>query len=99
MESFRTEIENPDGPVNLIHREDCIGIIIKILEVANKDVWGDTFNAVAPEHPSRKIYYQKKAHQLHLPIPTFVEASESKGKIISSKKAETILGYSFQKEI
>lgn len=95
----RTEIENPDAPVNLIEREDCIGVIIKILDVANKDIWGETFNAVAPQHPTRKTYYQKKAQEFNLPLPTFVEASESKGKMISSKKVETILGYSFQKEI
>lgn len=95
----RTKIENPDGPVNLIQREDCIGIIIKVLEVAYLDKWGDTFNAVAPQHPSRKTYYQKKAQQFNLPLPTFVENATSKGKIISSKKVETILNYSFQKEI
>jgi hypothetical protein len=32
-------------------------------------------------------------------LPTFAEHSGSKGKMISSKKVETILGYSFQKEI
>lgn len=95
----RTKIENPDGPVNLIQREDCIGIIIKVLAVAYQDKWGDTFNAVAPQHPSRKTYYQKKAQQFNLPLPTFVENATSKGKIISSKKVETILNYSFQKEI
>jgi nucleoside-diphosphate-sugar epimerase len=95
----RTEIENPDAPVNLIHREDCIGIIIKILDVSYNDKWGDTFNAVAPQHPSRKTYYQKKAQQFNLPLPTFVEDSKSKGKIISCKKVETILNYSFQKEL
>lgn len=95
----RTQIENPDGPVNLIQREDCIGIIIKALDFAYKDKWGETFNAVAPQHPTRKNYYQKKAQQFNLPLPNFVEDTKSKGKIISSKKVETILDYSFQKEI
>jgi nucleoside-diphosphate-sugar epimerase len=95
----RTQIENPDGPVNLIQKEDCIGIIIKALDFACKDKWGETFNAVAPQHPTRKTYYQKKAQQFNLPLPNFVEDTKSKGKIISSKKVETILDYSFQKEI
>lgn len=95
----RTQIENPDGPVNLIQREDCIGIIIKALDFAYIDKWGETFNAVAPQHPTRKNYYQKKAQQFNLPLPNFVEDTKSKGKIISSKKVETILDYSFQKEI
>lgn len=97
----RTNIENPDAPVNMIQREDCIGIIEKALDFARDDnwEWNQTFNAVSPQHPTRKAYYHKKAEILNLPLPTFAENSESKGKIISSKKVETILGYSFQKEI
>ncbi len=95
----RTNVENPDAPVNLIQREDCIGIIEKILNQVEYDIWGETFNAVAPQHPTRKTYYQKKAQLFNLPLPTFAKHSESKGKMISSKKVETILGYSFQKEI
>ena len=97
----RTNVENPDAPVNMIQREDCIGIIEKSLDFARDDnwEWNQTFNAVAPQHPTRKEYYHKKAEIFNLPLPTFAENSESKGKIISSKKVETILGYSFQKEI
>jgi nucleoside-diphosphate-sugar epimerase len=97
----RTNVENPNAPVNMIEREDCIGIIEKVLDFA-RDAnweWNQTFNAVAPQHPSRTAYYHKKAELFHLPLPTFVENLASKGKIISSKKVETILGYSFQKEI
>jgi nucleoside-diphosphate-sugar epimerase len=95
----KTNVENPDAPVNMIEREDCIGIIEEILKQVQHDNWGETFNAVAPQHPTRKAYYHKKAEIFNLPLPTFAEDSESKGKIISSEKVETILGYSFQKEI
>ena len=95
----KTNVENPDAPVNLIQREDCIGIIEKILNQVEYDNWGATFNAVAPQHPTRKAYYQNKALIFNLPLPTFAEDSESKGKMISSKKVEMILEYSFQKEI
>lgn len=97
----RANVENPDAPVNMIQREDCIGVIEKALDFARDDSWewNQTFNAVAPQHPTRKAYYHKKAENLNLPLPTFAENSESKGKMISSKKIETILGYSFQKEI
>lgn len=95
----KTNVENPDAPVNLIQREDCIGIIEKILNQVEYYNWEETFNAVAPQHPTRKAYYQNKALIFNLPLPTFAEDSESKGKMISSKKVETILGYSFQKEI
>lgn len=97
----RTNVENPDAPVNMIQREDCIEIIEKVLNFTRDDnwEWNQIFNAVAPQHPTRKAYYHKKAEIFNLPLPTFAENSESKGKIISSEKVETILGYSFQKEI
>jgi nucleoside-diphosphate-sugar epimerase len=95
----RTNVENPHAPVNMIEREDCIGIIEETMKQVQHDNWGETFNAVAPQHPTRKAYYHKKAEIFNLPLPTFAEDSESKGKIISSEKVETILGYSFQKEI
>jgi nucleoside-diphosphate-sugar epimerase len=97
----KTDVENPDAPVNLIHQEDCIAIIIEMLKQVQHDsvVVNNIFNAVAPQHPTRKDYYTKKALELNLPLPTFAENSESKGKIISSKKLENILEYSFQKEI
>jgi nucleoside-diphosphate-sugar epimerase len=97
----RTNVENPDAPVNMIQREDCIGVIEKALDFARNDnwEWNQTLNTVAPQHPTRKAYYHKKAENLNLPLPIFAENLESKGKIISSKKVETILGYSFQQEI
>lgn len=97
----KTNVENPDAPINMIHQEDCIGVICEMLKQAQSDnlVTNSIFNAVAPQHPTRKEYYTKKALELNLPLPTFAKNSESKGKIISSEKLEKILRYSFQKEI
>jgi len=92
--SGRKNIENPDAPINLIHLDDCIGIIKKIIE---KDIWNETFNAVCPFHPTRKDYYTQKAIALNLPIPEFDFSNKSIGKIISSTKTETVLNYTFQK--
>jgi len=54
----REGLNNGDAPVNLIHREDCIGILIKIIK---QQAFGHIFNAVHPEHPSKKTYYVQKA--------------------------------------
>jgi nucleoside-diphosphate-sugar epimerase len=89
----REHLENPDAPINLIHQTDCIGIIEKIIE---QDCFGETFNAVAPYHPTRKEYYTQKAIALHLPLPKFEENKTSIGKTILSTKTETVLQYTFQ---
>jgi nucleoside-diphosphate-sugar epimerase len=95
----RKNIENPNAPINLIHQEDCIGIIMEILRQAQNDKleWNDTFNAVTPFHPSRKEYYTQKAIDLNLDLPEFNTENSSFGKTISSSKIEKVLGYSFAK--
>lgn len=89
----RKNLENPEAPINLIHQNDCIGIIEKIIEL---DCWNNTFNAVAPFHPKRKDYYTQKAMELNLPLPEFAEVTISFGKTILSNKVENDLNYKFR---
>ena len=89
----KENLGNPGAPVNLIHQVDCIGIIEKIIEL---DCWNDTFNAVAPFHPTRKEYYTQKATELGLPLPQFADTATSFGKTIFSNKVEDDLNYRFQ---
>ncbi|MDI5889077.1 NAD(P)H-binding protein [Flavobacterium yafengii] len=90
----RENLDNPDASINLIHQEDCVGIILKIIE---NDVWNETFNAVAPSHPSRERYYTQKAVDLDLALPKFNHKNPSIGKTILSTKIETVLNYTFTK--
>lgn len=90
----RKNVENPDAPINLIHLEDCIGIIQKIIK---KNIWNETFNAVAPFHPTRKEYYTQKAIDMYLETPEFNAEKPSIGKTILSDKVTSILGYTFTK--
>jgi len=92
--SGRTNIENPNAPINLIHLEDCIGIILKIITV---NCWNETFNAATPFHPSRKGYYTQKAIDFNLALPEFNFESVTFGKTILSDKVENVLEYSFAK--
>ena len=92
----KKNVKNPKTPVNLIHLEDCIGII---LEIINKEAWGETFNAVSPEHSNREDYYSRKATENNLPIPEFDQDEVSKGKIIGSVTIKEKLDYSFKQGI
>ncbi|WP_298151412.1 NAD(P)H-binding protein [Flavobacterium sp.] len=89
----KTDLENPKSPINLIHLSDCIGIIDLILK---KQPGKIVFNAVAPFHPSREMYYQMKASALHLEKPIFKTDSEQSGKLILSDKLITLLDYQFK---
>lgn len=91
--SGRKNIENPNAPINLIHQNDCIGIIESIIK---KDSWSEVFNAVAPFHPTRKEYYTQKAIELDLPLPEFDQSKLFVGKIILSEKITSVLEYKFQ---
>jgi nucleoside-diphosphate-sugar epimerase len=90
----RKNIENPNAPINLIHQDDCIGIILEILK---SNSWNETFNAVTPFHPSRKEYYTQKAIDLNLALPEFNAENSNLGKTISSTKIENVLEYQFIK--
>ncbi len=92
----RENLENPDGPVNLIHQEDCINIILKIIE---SNSWNTIYNAVAPFHPTREEYYNQKALEFTLPQPTFDTTKPSIGKVISSAKIIIDLDYQFVHKI
>jgi nucleoside-diphosphate-sugar epimerase len=91
----RKNIENPEGPINLIHQVDCIGIIEAIYETNS---WQETYNAVTPYHPIRKEYYTHKAIELNLPLPEFDESKISIGKTILSDKVASVLNYEFKKK-
>lgn len=93
MLAGKTNIANPEAPINLIHQVDCIGIISEIIQQNN---WNETFNAVAPFHPTRKKYYTEKAKALNLPKPEFSENEISIGKIVSSEKLEKALEYGYK---
>ncbi len=92
----KKDISNPKAPVNLIHLEDCIGIISSII---SKEAWGEINNAVYPEHPSREIYYSKIAEERNLAKPGFAENQISKGKIIESVNVGEKLDYTFAESI
>jgi len=91
--SGRRGLTGGDSPVNLIHRDDCILIIEKIIE---KDAYGEIFNACADLHPKRKDYYTAQALKIGVPPPAFEDGGEPKFKIVRSDKLKRLLRYEFK---
>lgn len=94
--SGRKEVKNPKAPINLVHQEDCINAILKLIDLKNDNsVW----NLVYPEHPEKEVYYTKIAREKGLPEPQFDHSTPSKGKKISSKKIMAELKFEFSHSI
>ena len=91
----RNNLSNPEAPLNLIHKTDCISIILCILK---KQLWSVTLNAAYPKHPNKKTYYSEYCKAAGLALPMYKTSEESKGKLIESKILVQLLNYSFQIE-
>jgi len=88
----KTELANGDAPVNLLHLEDCIGLILGILE---KALWRKVFLACAPNHPKRRIFYKEQAERMGLVPPSFLEEEQHTGKYIDGSRLANALEYKF----
>ena len=86
-------IENPEGYINFIHRDDCIGIIENIII---KNVWNEILNACADDHPTRREFYLKESKKVGHDSIAFNENSKNEYKIIDSHKLKSLLDYKFK---
>jgi nucleoside-diphosphate-sugar epimerase len=89
----RKNIPGGGSPVNLIHRDDCVEILYRII---GQNLWGVILNACADEHPLRKDYYTAQALRLGLDPPEFNESEKTGYKIVNSSRLKKLLGYSFK---
>ena len=78
--------------VNLIHRDDCIHIIRKIIE---QNVWSEDFNCCADSHPTKQEFYSKVMFEQNLSLPKFERSNPKKFKLISNQKVKELLDYQF----
>ncbi|WP_158975330.1 SDR family NAD(P)-dependent oxidoreductase [Cellulophaga sp. L1A9] len=88
----RQALKNGEMPVNLIHRDDCIRIIEKVL---GENWWNEIINGVYPEHPTKKEYYTEVAIQRGLKPPDYEGNKAKNGKIISSAYLLNVKNFQF----
>ena len=91
----RENLSGGNAPVNLIHRDDCIGILSEIIR---QNAFGHIFNAVIPEHPVKSNYYKKAALELDLIPPSYSEEIEEDEiyKQVDSENLKRVLNYTFR---
>ncbi len=87
------KIPNPEGFVNMIHQDDCIQLIEKVIE---KNAWNQIFNGCADTHPSRRYFYTKCSLAIGLKLPEFEEVGQISQKVISNKKSKEYLDFKYK---
>ncbi len=91
-------IRNPDGFVNMIHRDDCIGIIEAVIK---QDSWGEIFNGCSSQHPTRREFYSwaigNYSGKDHVEM-NFIISDEQSYKIIDNAKVKNHLAYAFKQD-
>jgi nucleoside-diphosphate-sugar epimerase len=81
-------------PVNYIHRNDAAEVVASVIE---SGIVNETFNVVAPLHPTRSEVYLKSCRQFGWEAPTFqVGGSIPDFKIISPDKFLARYNYEYQ---
>jgi nucleoside-diphosphate-sugar epimerase len=88
----QTEVRNGLVPVNLVHQEDVVEIVLQVIQ---QECWGTVLNVCADQHPLKADYYRRQIEMLGLEPPTFIE-ERSGYKIVSNQKVKQLLGYRFR---
>ena len=89
----KTDIADPHKPVNLIHLDDCVEIVTRLIR---KGAYSGVLNAVSDRHPTRQELYTKAARSLGLRPPTFLEQKiQQDYKVVSNDKLKKALDYHF----
>ena len=92
MLSGRQNLKGGNAPINLIHLDDCIGIIKSLIE---HNHWNAILNAVYPQHPTKEEYYTKEALKRGLTPPNYESESNKTYKLITTCSPFLINNYEF----
>ena len=88
----RQNLSNGKAPVNLVHLDDCIGVMLAVIQ---QEKYGEVYNVCADAHPIKEEIYPAQARKLGLEPPTFTDEGELSYKVISNEKLKEDLGYTF----
>lgn len=87
----KKKIANGLAPVNLVHQQDVLSVITKIL---SENIRNELFNICYPEHPTRKDFYESAAAKLFSKKIKFL--SEGGGKIVTGQKIVEFCGFTYK---
>ena len=85
-------VDNPQAPINLIHKADAIGLLRYL---ADQAPWQSIYHGVAPWHPTKQDFYEQAAKEMQLPLPKFAIEPGNTNKVVTDPMVETFFGYPF----
>jgi nucleoside-diphosphate-sugar epimerase len=92
---FGTSRLPANEPVNMIHRDDAIGVIIRLLELEYIE---GIFNVCSLVHPSRQAFYTAGAKAMGIESPNLQTSIDALARTIDCEKLLAATQYDFQKE-
>lgn len=79
-------------PVNYLHQDDAVGLLMAVIHLR----LAGTYNAVAPEHPTREAIYRKSCADFGFQLPNFITPEKTVPyKTISVEKLVQATNYQF----
>jgi nucleoside-diphosphate-sugar epimerase len=91
----KRDVPEGNAPVNLVHLDDCIGVIEALIQQAS---WGKLYNVCADDHPRKADYYTAQAILEGFEPPTFLPDEAPRYKMVSNEKVRRELGYVFKRK-
>lgn len=91
----KRDVPEGNAPVNLVHLDDCIGVIEALIQQA---AWGKLYNVCADDHPRKADYYTAQAILEGFEPPTFLPDETLRYKVVSNEKVKRELGYVFKRK-
>jgi len=90
--SKKPNVDGKENPINMIHLEDCIGVIDSII---SQSISNTVLNACSPNHPTKESFYGQSAKALNITPPNFSDIA-APYKYVSSDKLLELTGYEFK---
>lgn len=89
----KKDIPEGNAPVNLVHLEDCIGVIEALIE---QEAWGKLYNVCADDHPRKADFYTAQAIQEGFEPPVFSTDETPRFKVVRNDLVRRELNYVFK---
>ena len=90
--SGKKNLSNPNSPVNIVHQEDVISVILKIID---RNIFSEIYNICCETKSLRAEFYTKQCVMEGLPVPEFNEITTIFKKV-NSQKVKKDLNFTFK---